>query len=315
MASIVNDGPRFFPNALRDPVFVRDGVLFGMDPGRDKGIYWAVVDPRRHTMYVWRKDTDDFPTAARHLGASVVTNAPFLLYAGGSTTGGKALVHSWYYLRCAWEALKTAGNYSPLAPFYFSARTTQIARELFGTHAVEGFIFGARQQICENRPDFSRPNAEYFGRTGGRLFSNYSIAHGDPPAMDEAIGGLFRSVAQYAAVDNGTAVWVGTWGLVPLTGAIDPALQESGAEAARAEYVARTPQADGPCDGVLLTAFATMGPAQMAALLAGVRVRDAVRLDGNDSVLMGHHNTMHYGDDMPAPKRAYNKYGYYFLAE
>jgi hypothetical protein len=52
-----------------------------------------------------------------------------------------------------------------------------------------------------------------------------------------------------------------------------------------------------------------------ATLPAGVRVRDAVRLDGNDSVLMGHHDTLHYGDDMPAPKRACNKYGYDFLEE
>jgi hypothetical protein len=53
----------------------------------------------------------------------------------------------------------------------------------------------------------------------------------------------------------------------------------------------------------------------MAELLAAVRVKDAVRLDGNDSVLMGHHGTLHYGSDIPPPKRAYNKFGYYCLPE
>src|SRR5262249_52280083 len=120
MPSLVNDGPRFFPNVLADPLFRRDGVLFGSDPAesaaaknrksdyKEGDIEWAVVDPRRHIMYVWDKEVhgrEDFVVAAKELGASVVTNSSFNVYEGGSKWWATLKVGAHLVVESLWARL------------------------------------------------------------------------------------------------------------------------------------------------------------------------------------------------------------------
>ena len=78
------DRGAFFLRVLDHPSFARDGLLFGSEPGKWGRLHWVVLDPRRHTMFAWRKTVPSYPEAARRLGASVFTSGPFTNHAGGS---------------------------------------------------------------------------------------------------------------------------------------------------------------------------------------------------------------------------------------
>ena len=65
------DRGAFFLRVLDHPAFARDGLLFGSEPGKCGRLHWVVLDPRRHTMFAWRKTVPSYPEAARRLGIGV----------------------------------------------------------------------------------------------------------------------------------------------------------------------------------------------------------------------------------------------------
>lgn len=319
--SILQDGPRFFPNVLLDQTFQRRGLL-ALTEGR---LSWGVADPRRYTLFVWEKDRADFVESALALDKPLYTNAPFLLYPNERS---KYLAYAGYQLE---------GFFRALGASLFPAKNVRgqleklrdidrrMLQKYFQGDIVEGLIEGRRRGILDRRNP--RPNASYFGRRAGRLFSDYAVARGDPSTdFPEVIGGLFQSVEEYRAMDNGTASQLGAWGLAPLTGVPDPQkiqLRDAGLEAAleRYEHAARKPGEDhrpiAPgvpptegCTGLLISLFGGGSPALFANTLASVLVRSAARVDGNESILMGSYSTLFQGQYMPDHKRSYNRYGY-----
>jgi len=53
----------------------------------------------------------------------------------------------------------------------------------------------------------------------------------------------------------------------------------------------------------------------MCGYLSSARIRDVVRIDGSDSVLLGHDTDISVGagDDMSDYKKLYNRWGYFCL--
>jgi hypothetical protein len=326
--SILNDGTLFFVNVLRSEEFKRKGLLTDSE-GR---ISWAVLDPRRHIMTIWEKDRQDFVTAALARNASVITNAPFLLYHKDRNKIGAYLGYQWdsLWMRIGFGIARASNSNQNLQNALNTAEDMVdgiLQQEYFSSQKSEGYIFGTSESITHNAADESRPNASYFGRNTGRLFANYTIARGDAPRITEVIGGLFQSVLNYAAVDSGSAAQAGCWGLAPLLESSPQcdALRESGLAEVLAEYeeVARHPGEEGvpfgegvdsaaPCTGLIVALFGGGAPDWFANTLSAVLVKEAVRVDGNDSILLATEGKALRGDGMPYYKLTYNRYGYQF---
>lgn len=311
MPSLTNDGPMFFPNVISDQKFQADGVLFGQDPGGNIGLHWAVIDPRKHILYLWEKNRDDFVEAAKALGASVVTNGSFNQYRGGSRARTYFAAHAWMF----WAGIKSIpGIFSGVGgedfwDYSFDAEIARIKKLFYSGWAPDGYLFGHRESISIAR--VSRPTQSHFGRRSGRQFEDYVIATGDSPQIAEVMGALFRSVNNYAPVDPETKrIGAGFWGLAPLDPA-DTRWRDSGLDSAL-ERIRIHDTADGlpPLTGLLITAFYNGEMSVPATLLAAAHVRDAVRIDGNDSILLGGASGLVIGDDMPDYKRHYNRWGY-----
>lgn len=316
--SLLTDGVLFLPNVLTSQSFQQRGLLLKTE-GR---VSWAVVDPRRYVMTVWEKDRTDFVEAAIARNSAVITNAPFLLYAGGAKwwTVTKYAVETFFRQLVVGFAGSAREQLDRLERI-----DRRMKEKYFSADIVEGIIYGRQNLISDARNP--RPRASYFGRKQGRLFADYVVARGDPPAgTPEVIGGLFQSVENYAPVDAGTAAQLGTWGLAPFTGVPDPQRlqwREAGLDAALSEYeqAARgtgpdhvpfgetVPPAE-PCAGLIVALFGGGAPSAFASLLAGVLVQSAVRVDGNDSILLGSGANMLQGQFMGEYKRVYNRYGY-----
>ena len=77
MVSIVRDGKLFFPNILKTDEFQQKGFLYRQETGGAIGLHWVVIDPRKHKLEVWKKQTLNFDTAAVMQDATIVTNGPF----------------------------------------------------------------------------------------------------------------------------------------------------------------------------------------------------------------------------------------------
>ena len=329
--SLVKDGPQFFPNVLKTKSFADRGVLFGDEPlagGAFEQLNWVVVDPRKHILYIWEKDQDDFVEAARNLSATVVTNGSFNIYAGGGKyassirTGLATIVSTGFALP---RVLRRALFDGPPPGTALGAR---VARELasdrrlqaeverhmqryYSSSTPDGYVYGTNEGISETTR--SQPQQHFFGRRDGRQYENYAIAQGDPPLSGEFIGGLFRSVDVYRAADPfpDQSVGFGLWGLAPL--ADDATLREAGIEQA----IAALRETEGseelpPPTGVAICAF-WWGPIPAVIdLFVQARVKDAVRIDGNSSILLGRGNEILVNETMIEPKRYYNRWGYQF---
>ncbi len=121
-------------------------------------------------------------------------------------------------------------------------------------------MIGEREGIHETSVD--RPRVSYFGRGAGTEFADYRIARGNPDGMNEAVGGLFRPIADDEPYTGDRVIRTGYWGLAPL--------------------------------------------------LAAVGVRDAVQVDGGDSLLFGRSTDVIVGGLMPEWKRMLQVWGVQF---
>ena len=320
MPSLVNDGVKFFPNVLRTRVFQENGILFGQEPGGKPGyeckgnVCWAVIDPRKHKLYIWQKTQPYFPDSAVKLGASVFTNGSFNLYSGGRTG---ATAHILYDLEVVGLWAEFGGIGVLTQQDAYQSELGLLKRKYFGDSVAQGYIYGNREHIVETKN--SRPHQHYFGRRADRFFPDYEINEGDPPPIAEFIGGLFRTVENYDIGSDSQDAHkqsndFGYWGLAPLS-IQDKDLKEGSIESALEELQNYDRQHNpdlSACLGVLITVFYGGNTQELAKILISARVKDAVRIDGSDSILFGHGAEILVGkdDEMSDAKKLYNKWGY-----
>jgi hypothetical protein len=292
------DRAAFFPTVLRNDIFGRDGLLFGFERVAGLPVHWAVIDPGRHSMYVWRKQQISYPRSAMDLGASLFSNGPFSDY-GSGTLLRSAAHFSVDAAQSAYRAVAArtrAHNHRGLSG---------LSVEHFQAPAPLGFVVGARERISETA--HSRPNVFHFGRGEGTEFENYRIARGDPVGLTEAIGGLFGGVSDYRPYTVNRLIRVGYWCTVPLT--CDETLHLAGIDASIRVYHQRSGRV---CDGVLLVVAGWANTQRLTHLLSAIRVKDAVQIDGGDSLLLGGGRTLRQGTFMPEWKRLLQCWGIQF---
>jgi hypothetical protein len=279
------DHAAFLPRVLEHPSFGRDGLLFGSDRLSLGRLHWVVVDPRRHAMFVWRKTVPSFPAAARTLGASVFTSGPFTNHAGGSPV--KATV------KLGLDVVRAVG-----APRTLPAETRAALTRHYQARVPLGYVIGEHEGIHETTVD--RPRVHYFGRRAGVEFGDYEIGRGNPKGMTEAIGGLFRPLTDYQPYSGDRVIRTGYWGLAPLVDS--PVVRGPAASAA----------IDDGCEGLVVFTAGRANTRRLAALLAGVGVKDAVQVDGGDSLLLGRATDVIVGGLMPEWKRMLQVWGVQF---
>lgn len=287
-------GPAFLPAVVEHGSFQRDGILFGTESLSQLRLRWLVADPARHTMEVWHKSVPSLPQAATALGASAFTNGPFSDYGSGHFLGASArLAGDLFSLRRRVPSPADGADHSP-SPMRASLFHYQATTPL-------GFVIGTASGIAETK--VPRPRLHYFGRWQGRDFADYEIAQGDPFGLTEAVGGLFRGVQDYRPFLLDRFMRVGFWGLAPVDG--DPVLARAGMPAALRAYT-------GPgrtCPGLLVFVAGWANTLRLTELLAAIRVKDAVQIDGSDSLLLGQANRLIMGSLMPPWKRLLQCWG------
>jgi len=280
-----DDQSAFLVRVLDHPSFGRDGLLFGSERLSIGRLHWVVVDPRRHTMYVWRKTVPSFPVAARTLGASVFTSGPFTNHAGGAPV--KATV------KVGLDVVRAVR-----APRTVPAETRAALTRHYQARVPLGHVIGEREGIRETTVD--RPRVSYFGRRAGTEFGDYEIGRGNPEGLVEAVGGLFRPLTDYEPYSGDRVFRTGYWGLAPL--ADSPVVRGPAVAAA----------IDDGCAGLAVFVAGRANTRRLAALLAAVGVKDAVQVDGGDSLLLGHATDVIVGGWMPEWKRMLQVWGVQF---
>ncbi len=288
------DPMRFFPTLLCNDVFQRDGLLFGVEAITGLRVHWAVVDPGRYAMYVWERQSMSYPLSARELGASMVTNGPFTTYGDGSLANST--------VRFLLDAAPLAFG-APLDRHWKEVRSdlSDVLALHFRAPAPLGFVLGAREGISETRK--SRPNMSYFGRRGFE-FDDYRISRGDPINETEAIGGLFGAVNNYEPYSVNRVQRVGYWGLAPLRGEVFS--QPYGVEPSLDRYEAITGRR---IKGLLVFVAGWANTRHLTRLLSAIRVKDAVQVDGGDSLLLAEGGVFRQGAFMPPWKRMMQRWG------
>jgi len=323
------DKKRFLPAILDNDDFRRKGVLFGEEPTIARDCKWVVIDPNRHKLRVWEKafPTSDFVVAGQSLGASVFTNGPMVharsdgnKYALGAEYVGKAVSHSLgnrIFMAFAGRKAMVMDDRLTIRPVrqsdvdkVLNAHWNKAADDVFQGPPF-GNIVSFSNQIQVTAPQMGM-TLGYFGRGEGTDFDSYKIGVGDPLGLAEASGGLYEpAILNYKVTPDthGSNQWF-YWGLAPLKA---EAADETVLKTALAGYAA----AGGPkpVSGLIIGMFYHGGNGGVVQHLADVGVRDAVKLDGSDSVMLGHDSTLEWGDAMTAYKRVWMRWGFAFYPQ
>jgi hypothetical protein len=299
----------FLPAVLRDADFQRNGILFGEEQGGDapKDCRWVVIDPNRHKLEVWQKSspTQDYVAAGQTLNASVFTNGPFIQYKANTY-----LAHAGYYAQGAITAFGLSSAPSTDMMRRMDQGWNAAALDWFGGGPV-GYVIGSARGVKITKPC---AHLGYFGRGTGTDFASYKIGQGDPGTLAEAIGGLFApGVTDYKIADYESKCQANQWffwGLAPLA-ADDARFKETGLADALASYSGAGSAK--PVPGLLVGLYYCSS--SHAQLLVDIGVKDAVKLDGSDSVLFGHGDTVLVGDSMFDAKRVSHSWGFAFFPQ
>jgi hypothetical protein len=180
-------------------------------------------------------------------------------------------------------------------------------------------------------------NLVWFGRHTNVDFSSYVVGGGPPPNdLVEMNAGLIPLVRNFAALSNvpgastynqayaslENAAGVVAWALIPLgtTPTIPPATAPSDAAVAGGLTPADLtgvnlvmPGDTTPLDGVLFVigkGGTTLNPV-VAGILQSIGARDAVAMDGSDSVMLGSGGESYVGTPVPFYKQHIQRYGFY----
>lgn len=257
------------PNVLTDLAFQRTGIYIGSS----NGLFYCVVDPRRHDVDVWEKLSSmqilriwgnaawPYMLSALHQRFEFFTNGPMMTPPSPAPSG-------W---RRAWEYLITVLGLSA----QWSPVNTVVHRST---------IMG-----IPNGPPY---NNAYFGRSASGRFTFYTIAADPAPAaMIECMGGLTRIVANGAVVTGGLSGIdvsgnVAGWALVPFTPPIDTAVWEV---ERYLEPSDGSPQDTAALHGLIVAAASDQGywSFTLATDFVVIGASEAVALDGSDSVTCG----------------------------
>jgi len=300
---------RFFPRVLRNADFQKQGVLFGEETAIAKDCKWVVIDPNRHKLEIWEKSspTADFVTSGQALNASVFTNGPMV---HARNDGNKYLLGAEYFAR---GILYDASSGVLVRSFSDSLKTIKRNWDRAADEVFEGppygDVIGLRRNINARAPQSSM-HLGYFGRDSGTGFESYKIGLGDPAGLTEASGGLYSpAILNYQVTPDahGPNQWF-YWGLAPL--------KPEGSEGADLRDALAAYAAAGgpkPVTGLIVGLFYhSGGGGGIVQHLADIGVRDAVKLDGGDSVLLGHDKTVLWGDGMSGYKRVWMRWGFAF---
>jgi hypothetical protein len=306
----------FFPAVLGNNEFRQKGILFGEDPTIANSAKWMVLDPNRHKLAIWEKPsaTFDFVTAGQAQAAAVFTNGPMLYNGLGRPAGAMDGVK--YVLN---GALRDAASGILVMPYAQGHRVskrnwTQAAADQYGSIPC-GNVIGMRRTINAVAPPPGTNRFGYFGRGPGTDFASYKIGDGNPPGLVEASGGLYPPPlldGKFKADGFGRNQWL-YWGLAPLT---PDAADAAGLKGAMADYatamkVYGVAAASKPVTGLII-ALAYNGDGTTVQHLVDAGVTDAIKVDGNDSVLFGHESTVLWGDAMTDRKRTWLNWGFAF---
>jgi len=298
-------------------------------------------------MYVWEKNQSNFVKAAYSLGASAFTNGTFNQYVGGNKYISTIKVVSSTLWNSGWKsmlysALRVMGKIPPNANHLINLGNNykKSAKKYWAGHKPDGNVYGDREQISV--VGTHKPFHHHYGRRQGRFFPDYSIGSGapgsssEPGGFSEVIGGLFRTVNNYVPTDpQQGGIGAGHWGLAPFGDDITPTdieLEKGGIGEALDRYKEMEqefgetdvpgyipPEEGAPeCTGLIITVFYWGNVSAIATKLAEARVKEAVRVDGNNSILLGHHSVsvVEGGTGtMPSHKLNYNKWGFQFQSE
>lgn len=330
MVSIVRDKALFFPKVLQTDEFKQNGFIYGQESGGPIGLHWVVIDPRKLKLQAWEKDTLDYKVSALQRQAPVVTNGPFFMYKTSNPYWGSLKVLG------AGLAGWAKGVVINAVPFFLSPLGTVLGWsfdvidppwEQSSNSIQESLIhnFSAKDPVgnvissanAVNETNISSPNGYHFGRNNGTTMSSYQITQGDPPTIGEWIGGLLSvinnwSTQQPSNLENKH----GYWGLATLNPSDPVWLGDAKAELERAleELTvfdgSNGSQATDNLSGVLITLFQYSSPASTSALMVSANVKEAVQIDGSDSILLAVNGKLILGDSMHINKVYGNKWGF-----
>ena len=274
------------PNVLADRRFHRTGIYIG----QDGDLIYAVIDPRRHVVNVWRKrllpqgalwdpiSHLTYQLTAVSLRAEWFTNGPQMDPPSGSGALNTLI------------GLIVGSHWVPFGPVIHGGRAIDTGKQL---------------------------GQQFFGRLGQGRFTHYKIAD-DPPlhGFIEASGGMVQLVkagglvtSEYA-LNMQVAVGVATWGLRPINPPLDTSAWDAGYLEIREAEMIREPgmsqatfdeltyvNRDLPgwmLDGVLVSAASNQSGVNpvIAAQMLAVGCTDAIAADGSDSALAGVRNSI-----------------------
>lgn len=282
------DGRSFVPNVLADPHFVADGVA----SGHDRDCWWAVVDPLRHPLGVWKKRVPRlaaYGRSAQALDAAIFTNGPMMGKRFGPTRKLTRRSAAWEFAK--WTVAGAIGGLLVAsgwgAPYLGGIGGVAIgvalaSRRVFTNWIPCGAVYSHDSDI-DDRRIFDDETHAWFGQFASD-FASYRIAPGNlPPDVREGLGGLILIVRDFemASTKAGDPAFnrdfaqlskksgVVAWGLVPLDRAVD---------ATRSEHL----------EGVIVVVGGhTLDCEVAAARFCSIGARDAVAMDQSACIMMG----------------------------
>jgi hypothetical protein len=311
---------RFVAAIVAQPDFLSDGFLLG----GNSDLQWAVVDPLRHPLGVWKKRATgilSYMRSAQALDAVVFTNGPLMgkrLWGSRKVTRGSV---PWLFASSMGGGLfgGVAAAFGSPAQYFAGAGGAALGaahawRQSF-TNWIPCGTVRSQYSSVDDRRDFDGEGKRHawLGRSSSE-FSSHRIGYGDLPTdMSEGVGGLIMLVQNYEArtknVDEQTYDYdfallhrntgVVAWALVPLSSARAPRLGSVDGEA-------QTP------NGVIVVAGSRdkLNCEDMAAWLCSIGARDAVATDLSKCSMMGAGGNCSIGPP-PRHRQALQFYGLY----
>ena len=343
----INSGRAFIPQCLQDNDFRAKGVLYG----NNGGLWWAVVDPTRYALNVWKKTGDDdtaYGRTAGGLGAAAFTNGPMMDRYTKSEIK-RMVIKQMLFDGIKWGViLAVVGLLFGGAGAIVGGIIGLVGGGILGYYAGRkralekwkpyGVVFGTKHGVSD--PGLNYTNYVHLGRNGAG-FDTYEVSDGNPAGgFLEIIGGLIPLVRHFTPMSatKGAATYhaeyaklsqragLASWGLVPLN--VDPSQvqlpQEWSGHVSLEDLVMLTEEdlvnidlTSTTGDGSLMTGVLVVvgNPganymATAAGILAGIGTRDAVAMDGSDSVMMGAGGEFFFGPP-PEVKQLIQIYGFY----
>jgi hypothetical protein len=348
----IRSGRTFIPQCVKDQKFRNLGVLYG----HSGGLWWAVIDPERHPLTVWKETGNSrtsYASTAEALGAVCFSNGPMMerfTQLGSALRVGAQMA----YDGVQWAAIGAAAGFLVAGPkgalvgggiglvFGLVVGYRAGTANTFGNWVPYDVVHGATHLVDD--PGSGWTGFVHLGRTSA-AFATYVVGDGRPgKGFAEVIGGLTPVVRHFfpVSVKPGTpnyhSEWAKlstqsgllAWGIVPLSEDVSnvPIPQtETGLKLSAGQRtvlgphdfigVSRVmPGQTQPMPGVLVcigngggkSAYIFMMAA--GAILANIGTRDAVAMDGSDSVMMGA-AAEHFLPKPPGSKQLIQRYGFY----